>query len=451
MTTPRILLVDDNETLLADYKRILDPTGRDADDDLDALEQLARGGVVAAKAPARQRYDLHAVNQGAAAIAAADAARSSGRPFSVVFLDVRMPPGIDGVETAARLWRAHPDLEIVLCSAHNDYGWDDLSRALGPTDHLLVLRKPFDAIEVRQLAASLSEKWQRGRRLAQQIIDLDAAIHAEVEARLAERTRHESELRRRDRLEVLGRLAAGLAHEISTPTQTAAASLEVIGEIAAELIAATGDRARELVAVRDDLIPAAADARLAIDRITALVKRMRAQVRQAPDQAFKASDLNEEIRAAMTLAHNEYKHHAELVLDLAAIPPVECDPADVSQAVLNLVINASHAIREVRGNRGALGRIAIATKAIGDFVEISVADTGGGIKPEHRDRIFEPFFTTKPVDQGTGQGLAIVHACVVDRHHGNLTFDTEVGRGTTFRIQLPIEQPKMMVRPLKAS
>jgi signal transduction histidine kinase len=441
-TQPRILLVDDNEVLLADYRRILESPARDLDDALDRLEQLAGGTGAGGGRPVQPRYELTTVNQGTAALAAADRADALGRPYSVVFLDVRMPPGIDGVETAARLWRDHPDLEIVLCSAHNDYGWDDLARTLGQTDHLLVLRKPFDAIEVRQLAASLSEKWFRGRRLADHIQQLDAAIQAEVEARLADRARHEAELRRRERLAVLGRLAAGLVHEISAPAQLASASLEVITEVAAGLSAlAAGDRTLDLTALSDDLAPVLDHAHLAIGRIHALVKRIRAQVRHEPDQALRPSDLHHEIRAAATLAQPEYKYHAELVLDLGALPPVECDAADVSQAVLNLIINAAHAIAEVRGGQGPLGRIEVSTRTSGDFVDITVTDTGCGIQPEHRDRVFEPFFTTKPIDQGTGQGLAIVHACIVERHRGSLTFDTEVGRGTTFRIRLPISQP----------
>jgi signal transduction histidine kinase len=439
---PRILLVDDNEVLLADYQRILEPPSCNVDLALDALERVASGGVaVVAARPVQRRYDLTAVNQGAAALAAVDLADRTGRPYSVVFLDVRMPPGIDGIETAVRMWRDHPDLEIVLCSAHNDYSWEDLARTLGPTDHLLVLRKPFDAIEVRQLAASLSEKWYRGRSLAQQIKDLDAAIQAEVEARLAERARHHDELYRRERLEVLGRLAAGLVHEISTPAQLASTSLEVVADVATGLAAfVAGDRSQDLASLSADLTQMTGHAELALGRITALVKRIRAQVLRQPDHAFKPSNLDDEIRAAATLAHGEYKYDADLVLDLGELPPVECDAADVSQAVLNLVINAAHAIRDVHGERGRFGQIAISTCVVGDFAEIAVADTGGGIRPEHRDRIFEPFFTTKPVDQGTGQGLAIVHACVVDRHHGSLTFDTELGRGTTFRIRLPISQ-----------
>jgi signal transduction histidine kinase len=282
----------------------------------------------------------------------------------------------------------------------------------------------------------------RGRRLAQQIKQLDAAIQAEVEARIAERAQHEAEMRRRERLQALGRLAAGLVHEISTPAQLAGASLEVVSEIAAGLSAhVAGDRTQNLAAHASDLTDVAGTASLAIGRIDALIKRYRAQVRREPDQAFRPANLDAEIRAAVALAHAEYKYDAEVVLELGAPPPVECDAADVSQAVLNLVINAAHAIREIRAGNGPLGRIAISSRLDGEVVEIAVTDTGTGIRPEHRDRIFEPFFTTKPIDQGTGQGLAIVHACVVERHRGSLTFETELGRGTTFQIRLPIRQP----------
>ena len=423
---PRILLVDDSEALLADYRRILDDSARAGDDELDAFEQLARGLTPNAATATGPRYDLVAATQGTAAIAAATAAAAEGHPFSVVFLDVRMPPGIDGVETALRLWQQHPDLEIVLCSAHNDYSWDDLARILGRTDRLLVLRKPFDAIEVRQLSASLTEKWRRGRELARHVASLDAAIKAEVEARLAERRRFEAELARTERLEMLGRLSAGLLHEISTPAQCVTMCLELLAEtLSTEVHLA---EAREVVH----------DAQQAIARIGALAARMRAHVRHEPASRPRPVDLDAEIRGVAMLANGEVMRDAELVLDLGSPPPVVCDAMDVSQAVLNLVINGVHAIRERRQGRGPHGKITLQTRRVGDQVEIAVADTGAGIKPEHRDKILDPFFTTKPVGQGTGQGLAIVRACVVDRHKGELAFDTEVGRGTTFRIRLPL-------------
>jgi len=140
------------------------------------------------------------------------------------------------------------------------------------------------------------------------------------------------------------------------------------------------------------------------------------------------------------VARNEWKHVAELATDFdPQLPPVPCLPGEFNQVILNLIINAAHAIADVVGkNSGAKGRITISTRRQGEWVEVRVADTGTGIPEAVRGRIFDPFFTTKPVGKGSGQGLAIAHSVIVDKHDGTLTFETEMGRGTTFIIRLPL-------------
>src|SRR5262249_35798425 len=128
-----------------------------------------------------------------------------------------------------------PELEIVLCSAYSDYSWDDIANRLDPGDRLVILRKPFDPIEVRQLAACLCEKWQRGRELDNQLRELKATGQAEVDAARLGRAAHEEEQRRGQRLEALGRLAAGIAHEVNTPTQFVASNLEYLAELVPSL------------------------------------------------------------------------------------------------------------------------------------------------------------------------------------------------------------------------
>src|SRR5262245_783221 len=161
----RIMIVDDNEAIHHDFRQILDRGEQAATAaSLDDLERAFGGEPVAAR-PKPIAYDLHFLSQGEDAVRAVAAARAEGRPFGTAFVDIRMPPGIDGVETIERIWRIQPELEVVLCSAYSDYSWNDLSARLNPGDRLVVLRKPFDPIEVRQLAACLTEKWQRGRIL----------------------------------------------------------------------------------------------------------------------------------------------------------------------------------------------------------------------------------------------------------------------------------------------
>jgi two-component system, NtrC family, sensor kinase len=156
-------------------------------------------------------------------------------------------------------------------------------------------------------------------------------------------------------------------------------------------------------------------------------------------ETMVAIDLNRAIATTMLVAQNELKYVADTTTDFDAdLPLVSCLPGDINQVVLNLLVNAAHAIGEAVGTSGARGRITVSTRGDRGHVEIRVADTGTGI-PEHvQPRVFEPFFTTKPVGRGTGQGLALAHATIVKKHGGQIVFETEPGRGTTFIVRLPL-------------
>jgi signal transduction histidine kinase len=140
------------------------------------------------------------------------------------------------------------------------------------------------------------------------------------------------------------------------------------------------------------------------------------------------------------MSTSEWKIVADVETDLdPSLPPVSCVPGEIHQVLLNLIVNASHAIGECPGSRRShKGTIRISTRLDGRFAEIRVADTGAGIPATVRDRVFDPFFTTKEVGKGTGQGLSLAHAVVVKQHGGALSFDSEVGRGTTFLVRLPL-------------
>jgi len=140
----------------------------------------------------------------------------------------------------------------------------------------------------------------------------------------------------------------------------------------------------------------------------------------------------------LTVARNELKYVADVETEFGDLPLVICSLSDINQVFLNLLVNAAHAIGDVVGETGRKGTIHLQTQMEGSMALISIADTGAGIPAGIRDRIFDPFFTTKQVGRGTGQGLAIARS-VVDRHKGTLTFESEVGKGTTFNIRLPIE------------
>ena len=157
-----------------------------------------------------------------------------------------------------------------------------------------------------------------------------------------------------------------------------------------------------------------------------------------PQRQMAPCNLTDAIRATLTVAASEYKLVADLVLDLCELPLVMCHLGDINQAVLNLVINAAHAIADTVRQTGERGRLVVCTRRAGDDVIISISDTGGGIPEAIRDRVFDPFFTTKEVGQGTGQGLALARTAIVDRHGGTISFETQIGTGTTFFVRLPI-------------
>jgi signal transduction histidine kinase len=152
-------------------------------------------------------------------------------------------------------------------------------------------------------------------------------------------------------------------------------------------------------------------------------------------------DINQAISSTLVIATNEYKYVAEIETGFNDLPPVNCYAGEINQVVLNLIVNASHAIADVVKGTDKKGKIRVATRVLGEQVEIAISDTGKGIPVDVRARIFDPFFTTKEVGKGTGQGLAIARNVVVDKHGGTLHFETEVGQGTTFYIRLPIAGP----------
>jgi signal transduction histidine kinase len=176
-----------------------------------------------------------------------------------------------------------------------------------------------------------------------------------------------------------------------------------------------------------------------ISRVTEIVRAMK-EFSHPGGEDKVATDINRAIQSTITVARNEWKYVSEVVTDFdPQLPTVICFPGEFNQVILNLITNAAHAILDKLGpSPDEKGRIIISTRRDGDWVEIRVSDTGSGIPENIQERVFDPFFTTKETGIGTGQGLAIAHAVIVDKHGGSIDFETEPGEGTTFVIRLPI-------------
>lgn len=269
------------------------------------------------------------------------------------------------------------------------------------------------------------------------------------------------ELRHSQKLEAMGRLSAGIAHEINTPIQFIGDNVqflstaflgvvELLGHYRGALLNADrlswserktkveeAEHAADVAYLETEVPRALQEAVEGIDRVATIVRAMKAFGH--PDNAEqRAADLNEAIINTLTVARNEIKYVADVATDLGDVPPIVCHLGDLNQVLLNLLVNAAHAIQDKADVTGERGTITVRTRHTSDSAVITVTDTGAGIAAEHRPYLFEPFFTTKAKGQGTGQGLALARTIIQERHGGRIEYDTEVGVGTTFTLHLPI-------------
>ena len=284
-------------------------------------------------------------------------------------------------------------------------------------------------------------------------------------ADITDRIKFEAQLHQSQKMEAIGQLAAGIAHEINTPTQFVGDNTRFLQEAFDDLIEAGNlykesikasksgalneegikdleKRFAELdIAYLEEEVPQAIQQTLkGIDRITHIVQAMKIFAHPGGGEK-EPIDINKEIEKTITITRNEWKYVAELITDFdAALTTVPCHRAEFNQVILNLIVNAAHAIADANGDHSAeRGKIKISSTLDGNWAEIRISDTGHGIPPEIRHRVFDLFFTTKEPGRGTGQGLAIAHSVIVDKHSGKIDIETGEGLGTTFVIRLPVD------------
>ncbi|MCA9179228.1 MAG: response regulator [Planctomycetales bacterium] len=563
----RVLIVDDNRAIHDDFHRMLQNDG--GDQSFDAVEALFLGEHSPAMTDGAG-YEIADAYQGEEGVDAAAAAIDNGEPFDVAFVDMRMPPGLDGVETVERLWAVDPGLQVVLCTAYTDYSWREIVDRLGHNDQLLILKKPFDHVEVAQAADALARKrrliddvrrrqaeleqavachttqlrrsWEETEKFLGAISSLligvdshgvvnrwnDAAVEAfgilpeqavgqrlqELPIRWAEprtlqrllsgcccHTRVELQFEGRDetirvlgltvcpivggegavllarditeqrlmeqqlaesgKMEAIGQLAAGVAHEINTPMQYLGDNLEYLADTFARLeplleqydalLDAGGDsaaasRLRERLSVvqvakmRKTIPESLEDARDGVDRVSHIVHGLKEFSHPGWEQRVE-TDVNRSLETTATITRNEWKYVAQLCWDLDRdLPRPLAYASELNQVLVNLMVNAAHAVSDAtnRGEHGK-GTITLRTRHDGDFVAIEIEDDGVGIPPELRDRVFAPFFTTKEVGRGTGQGLASAKRLIEDLHGGEIRLESRVGRGTKCTVRLPLK------------
>jgi two-component system, cell cycle sensor histidine kinase and response regulator CckA len=548
---PRILIVDDNAAIHGDFRKILGEQPV-AQGHLDDVEKALFGG---ADAPVeRAGFRIDSAYQGQEALTLVQRALQENDPYVMAFVDVRMPPGWDGVETLGHLWKCCPELQAVICTAYSDYSWDDIARRLAQTDNLLILKKPFDTIEALQITHALTRKWALARQAKLRMEDLDRMVRERTQKlsqemeergrvqealrvseerfskafsaspmpmgiqtraegrfldanssfldltgyaagqllqhtadelqllepgsagspaamRLQDRIRNrpvalkrhdgakrnvvlwtepitlgtdpcllvimedmtehlklETQLRQSQKMEAVGCLAAGIAHEFN--------NLLTVIQGHAGLLRATPD-------------PRAASESVeriaqASQRAASLTRRLLSFSRKQPVQ-LKPLNLSAVVQSLQKMLGQLIGERHQLSLECAAdLPPTRADEGNLEQVLINLVLNARDAMPQ-GGTIKIATSLAIIDEAAaresldarpGRFVCVGVSDSGCGMTKEVLSRIFDPFYTTKDIGKGTGLGLSTVHA-IVEQHQGWIEVNSQVAHGSTFKVFLP--------------
>jgi PAS domain S-box-containing protein len=551
----RILVIDDNRSIHEDFRKILMPRTA-ADHALQKTEALLFGAAHAPLEASMVSYEIDCASQGQEGLQLVEKAAGEGRPYALAFVDVRMPPGWDGIETIARIWKKFPELPVVICTAYSDYSWAEMMSNLGYSDNLVILRKPFEAVEVLQLAHSLTRKWLLARQVRAHVEELEQLVSArtrnleeaneslrrseerfakafrvnpvplvlhdaadqravdvndsflrltgfrreeilghtpselnlfsqsenfwraletssadhplrdvqsdlrasdgkkltvlvsvemlELENRphflmslqdITERISIENQLRQSQKMEVVGQIAAGVAHDFN--------NILTVIQGHSELQLNVGN-------LDDSLRESLHEISLAAARAASLTRQLLAFSRKQMLQR-RPLDLGETLRNLNKMLQRIIGEHIRLQIQCADnLPPVFADSTNIEQIVINLSVNARDAMPKGGPLNITAEPVVVDAKykekspdaVIGMYVKVSVADKGVGMDQSVRNKIFEPFFTTKDVGKGTGMGLATVYG-IVKQHQGWVEVESAPGAGSVFTVFLPVANGHM--------
>ncbi len=431
----RILIVDDNEAIHQDFRKILAPTRRSAAG-LDELETSLFGD----SAGKHQRtFQLDSAFQGQEALAKLKAAKAAGQPYMMAFMDVRMPPGWDGVETTSRLWEEDPDLQVVICTAYSDYSLDSLIQRLGHSDRMVILKKPFDTIEVLQLASALTEKWRLTRAARQRVDDLEQVVHERTVELQKANERLQVESQRANDLATAAmagsraksEFLAVMSHEIRTPMNG------IIGMTDLLLETALGPEQRSYALT----VKQSADALLTI--LNDILDSSRIEAGKLTLESIDF-DVHHMAKGAVDLLTERAKTKGlDLRFTMASAVPgyLRGDPHRLRQLLLNLLSNA------IKFTEKGYVELTLKSESHPDGsiqLHCAVRDTGIGLSAEAQHKLFQPFSqadaSTSRKYGGTGLGLAICRK-LVEMMGGQIGVDSAEGQGSIFWFNVRLTQP----------
>jgi signal transduction histidine kinase len=435
------MIIDDNPDIHKDFTTIL--AAKTDLSNLESLESELFGRNQPLPAQDGPRYDLDFASQGRKGAEKIKSATRKKRPYQLAFVDMRMPPGWDGLKTIKEIWRIDPAIQVVLCTAYSDYSWEEINQTLGITENLLILKKPFDSSEVAQIASTLTQKWLLAKKAKMKRAELERLVaqrtrelsnsNRKLKKEMAERAALEDQLVRSQKMEAIGTMAAGVAHDLNNilagilgypdllladvskddPIYEPLSAIRTSGQKAAAIVQDMLTMARRNVAIKEPL------------DLYAVVKN----VLDSPE-CRAVCDNNQPIHIETRFASDLY--------------PVLGSAVHLEKMVVNLISNAAESMKD--GGRIVVGmtreRLTETRKGYdsvkpGNYVKLTVTDQGMGISRDDLEHIFEPFFTKKKMGRsGTGLGMTVVWDTVT-HHDGYIDVDSKQNQGTTITIYLP--------------
>ncbi len=416
----RILIVDDNPALHEDFRKILLGNQNKAEERLKSSAQDLFGEDKSTSG-SRLEFELDFASQGEEAFHKVVAAHQEKRPYALIFMDVRMPPGWDGITTIEKIWEKVPLTEVVICTAYSDYSLDDVIAKLGVSERLLFLKKPFDSVEVMQIAIAQTKKWNLEQAYRKHTEELEML----VEARTKELDLERAKSVHGAKLMALGEMAGGVAHEINNPL----AIIHTNGNLLRDLMTEDFDKEMGLK-ITEKIMKTT-------ERIAKIIKGLRSFSRSGDDDPFDAVTVGQIVEETIGICREKFKIHDIKIISENPSPmtKIECRQVQIIQVLLNLFNNAYDAIEKLPERW-----VRVEVKDFQDCVEISLTDSGNGLPQAVKEKMYQPFFTTKEIGKGTGLGLSISRG-IVSSHHGTFWLD-EKCKNTRFAFSLPKQQPK---------